>query len=147
GRDAFDARSEADVLPSGEEVEEAQLLEDDAQPSPLGGPGSHIFTIEAHDAAVGRHEPREHCQKRRLARARRADDCRDGTRRDLAAHAFERAMARKVDAQVRERDVHQAPCSGSAPILSASRTSGRSPASSKVVAAAATGKLLVVYVR
>jgi hypothetical protein len=99
-------QAEGDVLPHGEMREEGVGLEDDSHVPPLGGHARHVLAVEQDLPLKRVEQAAEELEKRRLARAGRADHHRDGRLRQLHGDAGDDRLPAVGEGDVLDVDSH-----------------------------------------
>ena len=85
-----DLEAEGDVAAHGEVLEGGVVLEDEADPTLLRNDAGHVLVADHHAPGVGRLEPRDDPQERRLAAAARPQQGRERAVRNLDTDVVER---------------------------------------------------------
>ena len=103
---APDAQPEGDVVAHGHVLERGVVLEHEADPAPLRRHPGGVLAVDLHGAAVGRLEPRDDAQERRLARAGRTKQGHEFTVVDRQADVVQRSEAAEGLADVLNFEMH-----------------------------------------
>ena len=103
-----DLHAERDVVVDGHVLEGGVVLEDEADVAILRPAAGHVLVVDEDGSGVGRLEPRDHAQQRRLAAAARAEQGGQRPRADLDRHVVESDERPELLADIANDDRHQA---------------------------------------
>ena len=139
-------QAEGDVVPHGQVREEGVGLEDHPDVAPLGGHPGDVLAVEQDPPLRGMEQAGQELQQGRLARARGADQHRDPAVRQLHRDAGEDRLPAVGEGDALDEDLHAGSprWNSSPPSAWMAIRAGTTGARKTSVAAAATGKELVV---